>query len=402
MNIFFALLLSILYLNASGQEPSNWRGPGRNGLYNESGLLRKWPENGPTMLWHFNGLGSGFTSVAISSAGIFTTGLTGSEGFVYAFNPGGKLLWKKSYGAEWTENYEGTRSTPHIAGAKLYMMTGYGKVICMDSGDGSILWTRDLVKDFGAALLTWGMTENLLSDGEILYCTPGGKASVVALDRNSGKTLWASISTGEKSAYGSPVLINIKGKKIFITMMENNICGFDAKTGHLLWKHPYSNLNSIHANIPVYNDNMLFCASHLGSGGVMLRIAEDGNSVKELWKTRVIEPDIGGFVTFNGRLFGTGYSNRSISCLDWQTGKLLYSLKNPTTGNIIANDGLIYFYGQTGTFTLLEPGENSFALKGSFKVPYGSGPHWAHPVLNGKKLYLRHGTSLMVYDLAAK
>jgi outer membrane protein assembly factor BamB len=401
MKIFLIFLLTTATLAVNSQDIAQWRGPERSGVYSEAGLLRKWPVNGPEMLWHYDVLGDGFTSAAVTSRGVFTTGMIGSEGFVFALNMNGRLLWKKAYGEEWNENHQGTRSTPLVVGDKLYLMSGYGKIICMSCFDGSIIWMLDLVKEFGARVIEWGMTENLLNDGDVLFCAPGGtSAAVVALDRNTGKTIWKSKGTGDKSAYGSPQIIRFKGRDLMVIMMERNICCFDAATGSLLWKAGYTNINSIHANIPVFVDGFLYCASHLGDGGLMLKLAEEGGSVKEVWRSDLITPDIGGFVHLNGRLFGTGYSNRRLSSVDWYTGKELYSVRDLAPGNIIANEGLLYIYSQSGKVTLVEPRSTSFNIVSSFNVPLGSGPHWAHLTLFNKRLYVRHGTSLMVYDLS--
>jgi len=400
--IFSAIIIISIGLSIYAQNVAQWRGPDRNGVYSETGLLRKWPENSPKLLWHFDKLGDGYTSAAVTGRGVYATGLIGDKGFVFAFDMKGQLLWKKDYGAEWNQSNAGTRSTPHIIDDRLYLISGFGKVVCMNCSDGSIVWTVDLVKEYGARNINWGITENLLTDGDVLYCTPGGiSVSMVALDRNTGRLIWKSKGNGDKSAYCSPILIRLQGRKILVTIMEKHICGFDATTGLLLWTFGYINLNSIHANIPVFVNGMLFCTTHLGDGGVMLKLSDDGSSAREIWRSNLPDTDIGGVVYLNGRLFGTGYSNHKLSCLDWQTGKELYSLRELAPGNIIANDGLLYIYSQEGKVALVEPKADRFNIISSFNVPLGSGLHFAHLVIVNKRLYVRHGASLMVYDIAA-
>jgi outer membrane protein assembly factor BamB len=400
--LFFFILILLFYIGANAQEITQWRGPYRDGIYYESGLLKKWPDAGPKLIWHFDELGDGHTSAAVTGSGLFTTGMIDGKGFVFAFNLKGKLIWKKEYGTEWAESHNGVRSTPLIVDGKLYLLSTYLKLFCLNSSDGQTVWTVDLVKEYGARNIEWGVAENLLSDGNVLFCSPGGPdASVVALDRNTGKLIWKSKGNGEKSAYCSPMLIKLQNKKILVTMMETAICGFDASTGVLLWKFEHINDTNVHPNTPIYINCMLYCTSGYGKGGVMLKLANDGKSVSEVWRNAQLDPKIGGVVVLNGRIYGTGDRNRKLFCLDWQSGKEIFSTKDLAPANIIANDGLLYIYSESGKVSLVEPKSDKFNIISSFPVPLGSDTHWAHLVIKDKKLYVRHGNSLMVYDIAA-
>jgi outer membrane protein assembly factor BamB len=397
--IFFAAVC----ICASSQDVAQWRGPDRNGIYNETGLLKKWPDAGPQLLWHFDELGDGHTSASVTSKGVFTTGMIDGKGYVFALDLKGKLLWKKEYGTEWAESHNGVRSTPLVIGDKLYFVSAYGKLFCMSCSDGKTVWTVDLVKQYGARNITWGITENLFYDGNVLYCTPGGSdAAMVALNINTGKQIWKSKGNGEKSAYCSPMMIKLQNKKIIVTIMQYSICGFDASTGALLWKSEFKMDPDVHPNTPVYIDGNIFCTSGYGLGSVMLKLSADGNSVKEVWKNATCDPKIGGVVVLNGRIYGTGDRNRKLFCLDWKTGNELFSVRDLAPANIIANDGLLYVYSESGKISLIEPKTDGFNIISSFPVPFGANPHWAHLVIKNKRLFVRHGTSLMVYDIAAK
>jgi outer membrane protein assembly factor BamB len=282
-------------------------------------------------------------------------------------------------------------------------MSPYGQVFCMNSSDGKTVWTVDLAKQYGARNITWGMTENLLPDGNVIYCTPGGEnAAMVALDINTGKEVWKSKGIGEKSAYCSPMIVKLQNKKILVNILQLSICGFDASTGALLWKHPFVMRPDVHPNTPIYKDGLLFCTSGYGLGSVMLKLAADGNSVTEVWKEATCDPKIGGVVLINDRIYGTGDRNKKFFVLDWKTGKELFSTRELAPANLIANEGLLYVYSEAGTVNLVEPKPDGINIISSFPVPYGANPHWAHLVIKDKKLYVRHGTSLMVYDIAAK
>lgn len=390
-------------ISASAQEISQWRGPNRDGIYPETGLLRKWSEAGPTLLWQYNALGEGFTSAAVTSKGVYITGMINNKGTIFAIDTKGKLLWKKEYGPEWTDSHNGVRSTPLVINDKLYFLSSFGKLFCMNCSDGQTVWTIDMMKQYGAENIQWGITENLLFDGNTIYCTAGGTgAALVAFDINSGKEIWKSKANGEKSAYCSPMIIKSQGRKIIVTIMQNSICGFDASTGVQLWKSAFRMDPDVHPNTPVYIDGYLYCGSGYGLGSVMLKLSSDGKSVSEVWKNATCDPKMGGVVVLNGRIYGTGDRTRKFFCLDWKTGKELFSTRDLAPANLIADEGLLYVYSESGKVNLVEPTLDKLNVLSSFSVPSGEGPHWAHLVIKDKKLYVRHGSSLMVYDIAGK
>lgn len=401
-----ALLTLVLAMAGAGvfsQEVAQWRGPARDGIYTETGLLKKWPDGGPKLLWHFEGLGDGHTSAAVTSSAVYTSGMVDGNGVVYAFDLKGTLLWKKEYGKEWAENWNGTRSTPLVVGDRLYVLSSYWKLVCMNTSNGQVVWSADLEKDYGARNNEWGISENLLFDGNVLYCTPGGTgASMVALDRNTGKLVWKSKANGNKSAYCSPLMITVQNRKIIVTMMENAVCAFDASNGEQLWSFPHINDTGVHPNVPAWQNGYLYCTSGYGKGGELLKLAPDGKSVSQVWSTKDADSRTGGVVVLNGKIYGSGDRNKRIFCLDWQTGKQLYSTKEMAPATLIADDGLLYLYSESGKVFLAEPGAQGFNIISSFAVPYGENPHWAHLVIKNKRLYVRHGNSLMVYDIAAR
>ncbi|HNY14685.1 MAG TPA: PQQ-binding-like beta-propeller repeat protein [Bacteroidales bacterium] len=399
----FTIVFIFYYLAINAQEVAQWRGPNRNGIYNETGLLKAWPDGGPKMLWHFDELGQGHTSAAVTNSGIYITGMIEGKGNIFALGHDGKLKWKKEYGPEWTESHFGVRSTPLVINDKLYFMSSFGQLFCLSTSNGEVIWSVDTFREFGGRNITWGVTENLAYDGNILYCAPGGsEVSVIALDRNTGKLIWKGNGKGEKSAYCSPLLVSLAKRKILVTMMETSIQGYDTSSGQLLWSFNHSTRPNVSPNVPIYKDGYLYCTSGYGLGGVMLKLAADGTSVTEVWKNAFLDPKIGGAVELDGRIYGGGDRNRKIFCLDWKSGAEIYSLNQLAPCNIIANDGLLYIYSERGTASLVKPEADKFNIISTFTVPLGEGTHWAHLVINKGRLFLRHGTSLMVYDISAR
>lgn len=393
-------LLLLLAFTGFSQDPSQWRGPHRNGIYPETGLLRSWPAEGPKLLWHYEGLGDGHASATVTSDRIFTAGMTGTEGFIYCLSLDGKLLWKVKYGEEWNESWPGTRSTPQYLDGKLYFMSGFGLLQCFSSADGKVLWKTDLVKDYGMVNIKWGVTENFVMEDEKLFVTVGGPLhNVIALDRNTGKLVWSCPGNGEESAYCSPAVFRLFGRSLLVTQTASSILGIDAASGKLLWRHPQTNRYSVHANTPYFRDGFLYVVSGYGTGGVQLKLSADGSAKQEMWRNISLDHRMGGFVVLGDRIYGSDDANKAWYCVDWKTGADLYSSKILPRGVVIAADGLLYCYGDSGEMALVEPTPSGFVKKGSFKVPYGQQQHWAHPVIRNGKLYLRHGTSLMVYEL---
>lgn len=398
------LLLAIIFFYsgwAKAQFDTQWRGKNRDGVYNETGLIRQWPTDGPKILWHYDELGKGFASAVIAADKIITCGMIDSTGYVFALDLKGNLLWKTAYAPEWTVSWPGCRSTPTVFENKIYVNSSFGLAVCLDATNGKILWTIDLDNIFGAKPPKWGITESpLIVDDKVIFSTGAKESNIVALNRLDGKTIWTSPGDGDLTAYCSPLLINHKGKKIICTLTANSVLGIESESGKVLWTFPKKNKWSVHANTPLYSDGQIYVVSGYGSGGIMLKLADDGNSVTELWTNTTLDNQMGGVVLLNGYLYGSGQDNKTWQCLDWKTGVMKYQTDVLGKGVTIANDGLLYCYSDKGEFALVKPTENAFEIISKIKITLGSDYHWAHPVIKDKILYMRHGNVLIAYSLA--
>lgn len=396
------LVISIVLLNiaTNAQIPTKWRGPDSNGIYKEAGLLKKWPDAGPEIIWHFDNLGKGHSSPAFANEMIYISGMEETTGNIYALTPDGKLKWKAPYGTEFTESYPGSRSTPVIAGDLLYIYSGLGELTCMDASNGKIKWQKNVFKDLDGSNIRWGVTETVVIDGGLVYLTPGGKKNnVVALNRNNGDLIWTSPAKGDLSAYCTPILIQMQNRKLLVTMTADNIIGLDAATGKMLWSQPQTNRWQVHANTPVYNDGGLFCFSGYGQGGVKLELSADGSSITKSWFNEKLDSRIGGMVLLNGYLYGSGDNNREWRCIDWKTGEEKYASKDIGKGVVISADGMLYCYSEKGELALVEANPSGFKILSQTKVELGTDQHWSHPVISNGRLYLRHGNTLIAYKI---
>ena len=407
LNKLILAILVIIMISCSGKrEFSQWRGPDRDGKYPETGLLKEWPDEGPEMLWSFEGLGAGHGSVSIVGDRLFVLGMPDTIGVIYSFDMQGDLIWQKEYGLEWSTNYVGTRSTPTIIDELLYFVSGQGVAYCMDVETGEFIWSVDMQKKFGGREIRWGMAESPLLDGDRIILTPGGpEHNVVALDRFSGELIWTSRGNGEPSAYCSPILVEHNDSRLIVTMTSASVIGIDADNGDALWRIEHRQGNKINANSPLYSDGRVYCASGSADtleGHVMIQLSEDGKKAEVGWRNEERFNLLGGLILHEGYLYSSTFNKKEFYCMDAGTGDLKYVSDQVSGGAIIYADGLFYCYGTDGVLALVETDGTDCRVVSSFKVPLGTGQHWAHPVINEGRLYMRHGDALICYNIAGQ
>jgi outer membrane protein assembly factor BamB len=389
-----------LPISAFSQAETVWRGTQRDGKYDGKGLLDKWPEKGPKVLFTVENMGDGFSSPAVTSDRIYVTGMVADMGYLFALDMQGKTVWKTAYGKEWNSDHPGVRGTPTVAGKLVYVESGQSRVVCLNTADGKEVWAVDMVKEFGAQIPQWGHAENLLLNGNQLICTPGGtKATVAALDAATGKTLWTSPGDKQISGYCSPVLINHGANALLVTMLAKSIIALDPASGALLWQITHETEYGVNPNTPLYSNGNILYFSGYGQGAGMLKLSADGKKVTPVWKEPRFDIQIGGAILIDNFLYGSGHKNKGWHCLDITTGKIVYTMKDIGGGCVISAGGLLYCYSEKGTMSLVKPGSRNFTVVSSFEISQGTGPHWAHPVIKDGKLFLRHGNVLMVYSI---
>jgi len=395
--VFNLLLSGVL----SAQNLVQWRGANRDGQYTGQGLLEKWPDAGPSMLWSVDDIGVGFASPTVSSDRIFITGQQNGIGYIFAFELKGKQVYKMEYGPEWNESFPGVRSNITLNNNKLYFTSAYGVAICADAPTGKIIWKVDLQKEFGAQMIRWGIVEAPVVFNNNVYFTPGGTSAVfVALNPETGALLWKTTSESEKSAYCSPLLFNHKGVNYIVTSCETKIMAFNADNGKIAWTYPQTNKYGIHPNTPLYHNGYLYSVTGYGIGGIMLKISDDGNSVTNVWSNSTMDNQIGGVVLINNLLISSGHENdRAWQALDFATGEVKFKSDLVGKGTIVANGNFAYVYSEKGEVALYKVTNTAFELAGKFKVTLGSEQHWAHLVIDNGVLYVRHGNALMAYSI---
>jgi outer membrane protein assembly factor BamB len=384
-----------------------FNGPDGTNISKATGLLKKWPADGPRLVWTAQGIGEGFAGATIANGLILTAGDLEGKTVVTALDMEGKTLWQRPNGPAWSGQHGGDRGTPTIDGDRVYHEAPTGELICLNAKTGEKIWQTNILERFEGKNTTWGLAESVLIDGPRLICCPGGeKGSVVALDKQTGKTVWAAKSTGDRAGYASPALVEWQGMRIILTMTAKALIGVSADTGDLLFRHEHITRYDVNALMPLYHDGKVFISSGYGSGSELVNLKVEGGKVsaEPVWQSKELDNHHGGVVLIDGYVYGAASdaNHSQWICLEWKTGKKTCAAKGVGKGSLTAADGLLYTMSEGGKVGLVEATPQEFKLISQFKLPSGGeGPSWAHPVVCGGRLYIRHSNRLFAYDVRA-
>jgi outer membrane protein assembly factor BamB len=379
-----------------------WRGPRRDGISDETGLLPAWPEGGPPRLWTAVGIGRGYSSPIVVNETIFITGDKDDDLIVSAFSLDGKLRWQTKNGASWQRSYPGARSSCTYDRGKLYHMNAHGRLVCLDAETGSEEWVVRVLERFQGKNITWGISESLLIHGDLVFATPcGAKGLVVALNKDTGDTVWATPAiAGERPSYASPILINVAGRTLLINSATENAFAVDATTGELCWQVSQEDPKNTMTTIPVLARNELLMTNSSRGYGAIYGVRLDGSRGEKTW-VKELSIGHGSTVCIDGQFHGAARRGvaRGWVAIDAQTGSIR-TKSELETGSLIYADGRFYCLTARGMMTLQKPTADGFQTGGSFRIGEGR-DIWAHPVICNGRLYLRVHETLFCYDIGS-
>lgn len=401
-----------------------WRGPRRDGLCTETGLLPRWPAGGPTRLWQAGQLGRGYSSPVIVGERLYLTGDVGEELHLFALDLNGRPVWRAQNGRAWRTPYPGARASVTYAGGRLYHLNAHGRVACLDAASGQEQWAVELFERFGGQNITWALSENLLVDRGRVYVTAGGsQALVAALDARTGATVWQSeplrlgastppehlrvsepAGRADPPSYASPILCEWAGRRLLVGCSLQHVYGVDAETGALLWTQPLRTRYSVIALTPVLTPEGVFVTAPDTDDGGLFRLRQAGGRlyVERAWTTRA-DTCHGGVVRVGDTLYGSWYRrDKGWYALDARTGEVRHRLSDLAMGSVLYADGRLYCLSQEGEMALLEPTAGALEYRGRFRLtPERVNDAWAHPVIHRGRLYLRYHETLHCYDVRA-
>ena len=405
MRVSLLALVALLCLAGQVMAQANanwpqWRGPNRDGISKETGLLKQWPENGPPLAWKATGAGGGYSSFAISNGKLYTMGVRGDREFVVAFDVAtGKEAWATQHGGAFRNDQgDGPRGTPTVDGDRVFALGGNGDLTALDARTGKVVWTKNVLSEFGGSNITWGISESPLVLGNKVLVNAGGPgASIVALNKTDGSLIWKSQS--DKAGYSSAIPLDINGTTQVVFFTGQRAVGLDAKDGRLLWEYSKPANRVANAATPIARSNRVFISSDYGTGGGVVEINPD-NKAQEVWFSTNMKNHHSSSVLVGDYLYG--FSSSILTAMKFDTGEIAWRDRSVGKGSLVYADGHLYCLSENGVVGLVEATPAGYKEKGRFRINQDSRPTWTHPVIAGGRLYLRDQDTIYAFDVKEK
>ena len=408
-----AAALAVSFLVSSLSQAADWprwRGASFDDQSKDTGLLKKWPAEGPKKVWLFEDAGLGYSGFAVVGDTLYTMGARDATEFVIAVDvKTGKEKWSAEAGPLLTNNWgNGPRSTPTVDGDKVYAMSGKGHLSCLNAADGKLLWKVAMVEDLGGKIPGWGYTESVLVDGNLVICTPGGsQGTLAAFDKTTGKKVWQSGEWTDPAQYSSIIPATHNGARQLIQLTMQNVGAVNAADGKVLWKSPFSGKTAVIPS-PIFNDGQVFVAAGYGVGCKKVGIGPNNELTDGYSNTDMVNHH-GGVLLYQDNLYGF-CDGKGWTCMDFKTGAVKWQEKNALKkGAIHFADGCLYLLEEdSGNVVLADASPNGWKEFSRFKLTpqttqrSKSGKIWTHPVVSNGKLYLRDQELLFCFDVSAK
>jgi outer membrane protein assembly factor BamB len=380
-----------------------WRGPHRDGVSAERGLLKDWPSGGPKLAWKASGAGEGYSSFSTANGRLYTLGARGGVEYVIAFDAEtGKRLWEAEHGRRFSNDRgDGPRATPTVEGDKLYAFGASGDLSAMESATGKILWRVNVLKQFGGSNITWGLSESplVLSD-RILVNAGAPGASIVALKKTDGSVIWKSQQ--DEAGYSSAILQDVGGIRQAVYFTGQRALGINVDSGQLLWSYDKVANNTANIATPIVRGNRVFLSSGYGTGAALLEMApgKGGVSAREVYFTHEMRNHHASSVLIGDFLYG--FSDTILTAMQFDTGKVAWRDRSVGKGSIVFADDRLYLFSENGVVGLAEASPTGYREHGRFEISTGRLPTWSHPIVSGGKLFIRDQDTIYAYDVRGR
>ena len=396
--LLFAFAVQVMA--QAGANWPQWRGPNRDGVSKETGLLKQWPADGPPLLWKASGAGRGYSSFSVANGRLYTMGLRGDREYVIAFDiANGKEAWATPHGSAFrNDRGDGPRGTPTVDGDRIYALGGNGDLSAIEAKTGKIIWSKNVLREFGGSNIQWGISESPLVLGNKVLVNAGGRnASIVALNKADGTVIWKSQS--DEAGYSSAIPLQVNGGTQVVFFTAQRAVGLDVNDGKLLWEYAKPSNNVANVATPIARANRVFISSDYGTGGGVVEIKPD-NKAQEIYFTKDMRNHHSSSILVGDYLYG--FSSAVLTAMKFDTGEIAWRDRSVGKGSLVYADGYLYAFSENGVVGLVEATPEGYREKGRFRIPQDSLPTWAHPVVAGGRLYLRDQDTIYAFDVKQK
>jgi len=398
-----AAALTLAAHAAAGTKTQDWpqfRGPHRDGISTDTGLLKSWPAAGPKEAWR-RPLGEEFSGMSIVGDRLYTMFAADQNGeateFAAAFEAGtGKEIWRTPAGKRYDNDFgNGPRSTPTVDGDMVYVLSSTGQLLALAAKDGVERWKVVVPEAFGGKVPYFGFSGSVVADdGQVLVEAGGAEDKwFVALDAKTGATRWTS-GKGP-TGYSSTLPIDVNGGRTYVHIARDKVLGIDG-SGKEIWSHPWPN-GETHA-IPIFvpPDKVLVSGVE-GIGAALLQIGKgpSGPTVTEVWKNPTFRTHFNAAVAHDGHVYG--FDNATLKCISLKDGSLAWAKRGYGKGSLVVADGMLVILSDEGKLLLVEATPTAYVEKGSVQAL--TGRCWTSPTLAGGRVYLRNHAEMVSYEV---
>jgi outer membrane protein assembly factor BamB len=412
--------LTLLATAARGEDWPQWRGPNRDGVWRETGILDAIPATGLTVRWRAR-VGNGYSGPVVARGRVYVTD--------HQFHPEvervlcfeeatGKSLWVHAYPCDYhdMEYGNGPRASPTVHDGKVYTLGTRGHLLCLDAVKGDVHWEKELVKDFAARIPRYGASAAPLVVGDLLIVCAGGQpeASVVALDKDTGQVRWKALK--DRPAYSAPIVVTAGGCRQVIVWTADTITSLEPAGGKVYWQVPRKSTfdeAEVVASPVLYKDRLL-CLGAWNRGSKMLKLDPDKPAASVLWETRSKPATTISTPLFqDDRSFYAVQNDGSLCCLDAASGDEVWATQEPTgkrlgTAHLTPNGDRVFLFNHTGHLILAKLSPQGYEERGRcllVEPTAGYRPQgpltWAHPAYANRCVFARNDRELVCASLAA-
>jgi outer membrane protein assembly factor BamB len=390
----FALITNVAF-GAGGVDWYRWRGPDLNGISKEKGWQAQWPAEGPKGLWRAS-VGTGFASFSVSGGRVYTMGNASNTDSTFCLDARtGEVVWHHSYPCPLDpKNFEGGPcATPTVADGRVYTFSRKGDLFCLDAAKGTLIWSKQLNRELGLEIPTWGCASSALVEGDLVVLNMGSAGA--AFDKKSGKVVWVSAKSA--GAYATPVPLTIGGDLCLAILSRQSLVAVKAASGQEVWSYPWKTEYDVNAADPIVAGDTVFISSGYNHGGSLLKIS--GTAPEKVWENKNMRNHFDSCVLWEGYLYGP--DEDGLRCLAFDTGDLKWTDGGFGKGSLMVADGKLVGLSEKGELIIAEPTPAAFKPISRAKVL--TGKCWTMPVLSNGHIYCRNAVgSVVCLDVSGK